>query len=145
MNLEYVGFYCHTIEPILRELWPQNTYMPIVNKSLFCSVPIPIPPLAEQTVLVERLKQSLQEQHDMERRGEHGKILVERLYNSILAKAFRGELVPQDPNDEPASVLFGTNQERQEFRSGNAIQPHVRFCDTSTLGGKRTRHAICLG
>jgi type I restriction enzyme S subunit len=31
---------------------------------------------------------------------------VEKLTQSILAKAFRGELVPQDPNDEPASVLL---------------------------------------
>ena len=28
------------------------------------------------------------------------------LTQSILAKAFRGELVPQDPNDEPSSVLL---------------------------------------
>jgi len=32
--------------------------------------------------------------------------LVERLTPALLAKAFRGELVPQDPNDEPASVLL---------------------------------------
>ena len=32
--------------------------------------------------------------------------IVERLDQAILAKAFRGELVPQDPNDEPASVLL---------------------------------------
>ena len=31
---------------------------------------------------------------------------IERLSSSILAKAFRGELVPQDPNDEPATVLL---------------------------------------
>jgi type I restriction enzyme S subunit len=34
------------------------------------------------------------------------KVYVEKLTQSILAKAFRGELVPQDPNDEPASVLL---------------------------------------
>ena len=31
---------------------------------------------------------------------------MDKLTQSILAKAFRGELVPQDPNDEPASVLL---------------------------------------
>jgi type I restriction enzyme, S subunit len=31
---------------------------------------------------------------------------VEQLTPALLTKAFRGELVPQDPNDEPASVLL---------------------------------------
>ncbi len=31
---------------------------------------------------------------------------MDKLTQSILAKAFRGELVPQNPNDEPASVLL---------------------------------------
>ena len=32
--------------------------------------------------------------------------IMDRLTQSTLAKAFRGELVPQDPNDEPVSVLL---------------------------------------
>jgi type I restriction enzyme S subunit len=32
--------------------------------------------------------------------------LIDHLDQAILAKAFRGELVPQDPSDEPASVLL---------------------------------------
>jgi type I restriction enzyme S subunit len=32
--------------------------------------------------------------------------LIDHLDQAILAKEFRGELVPQDPNDEPASVLL---------------------------------------
>jgi type I restriction enzyme S subunit len=38
---------------------------------------------------------------------------VDKLTQSILAKAFRGELVPQDPNDEPASELLKRIQEER--------------------------------
>lgn len=31
---------------------------------------------------------------------------LENLFNSLMQRAFRGELVPQDPNDEPASELL---------------------------------------
>jgi type I restriction enzyme S subunit len=42
----------------------------------------------------------------IEGRYEKARGYVDKLTQSILAKAFRGELVPQDPNDEPASVLL---------------------------------------
>jgi len=42
----------------------------------------------------------------IEARHAKAKAHVEKLTQSILAKAFRGELVPQDPNDEPASALL---------------------------------------
>ena len=42
----------------------------------------------------------------LEERYETAKASVDRLPQSILAKAFRGELVPQDPNDEPAEALL---------------------------------------
>ena len=42
----------------------------------------------------------------IEDRIEHALRITEDMSASLLAKAFRGELVPQDPNDEPASVLL---------------------------------------
>jgi hypothetical protein len=54
---------------------------------------------------------------EIEARYEKAKRHVDHLTQSILAKAFRGELVPQDPNDEPASELLKRIQaERAEAK-----------------------------
>ncbi|MFK3769784.1 hypothetical protein [Pseudomonas putida] len=45
---------------------------------------------------------------------------IDHLAQSILAKAFRGELVPQDPKDEPASVLL------EHIKAQRATAPKVR-------------------
>ena len=67
---------------------------------------IPIAPLNEQKVIIEQITEAFRFIQSVEQiiqllddRGEH-------LDRSILAKAFRGELVEQDPNDEPAAVLL---------------------------------------
>jgi type I restriction enzyme S subunit len=43
---------------------------------------------------------------EIEARHKKAKTFMDKLTQSIIAKAFRGELVPQDPKDEPASVLL---------------------------------------
>ena len=67
---------------------------------------IPLPPVVEQNELVLRVQNLFKIAEKSEKRYQAAKGLVDKLTQSILAKAFRGELVPQDPNDEPASALL---------------------------------------
>jgi type I restriction enzyme, S subunit len=65
-----------------------------------------VPPLAEQQEIVRRVEALFALADQIEARYAKAKAYVEKLPQSILAKAFRGKLVPQDPSDEPASVLL---------------------------------------
>jgi type I restriction enzyme S subunit len=93
--------------------------------------PTPIPPLAEQKEIVRRVEALFKTADALEARYRKAKAHVDKLTQSILAKAFRGELVPQDPNDEPAAALLDrlrcdypeltTSRERIKVRPHKAI------------------------
>lgn len=70
------------------------------------SLEIPLPPLNEQSEIVRRIETLFAFADRLEARLAQAQTAVDRLTPSLLAKAFRGELVPQDPNDEPASALL---------------------------------------
>ncbi|RCJ40963.1 hypothetical protein A6770_36825 [Nostoc minutum NIES-26] len=76
-----------------------------LNQAILNNLIFPIPPLEEQKEIVRRIKQLFEFSEKIEYQVTEKTQLLELLNQSILAKAFRGELVPQDPNDEPASVL----------------------------------------
>ena len=67
---------------------------------------VAIPTVDEQTEIVRRVEQLFAFADQLEARIKTAQTRIDRLTQSILAKAFCGELVPQDPNDEPASVLL---------------------------------------
>jgi len=67
---------------------------------------VPVPPVEEQTEIVRRVEALLAIADRVEARYAAARAQVEKLTPATLAKAFRGELVPQDPNDEPASALL---------------------------------------
>src|SRR5207249_6444977 len=79
---------------------------PRINTTQLRKLEVRICPLAEQQEIVRRMEALFALADQIEARYAKGKAHVEKLTQSILAKAFRGELVPQDPNDEPASVLL---------------------------------------
>lgn len=65
---------------------------------------INVPTIEEQTEIVRRVEQLFSFADQLEAKIKTAQARVNHLTQSILAKAFRGELVPQDPNDEPASA-----------------------------------------
>lgn len=83
-------------------------------------LPIPVPPQEEQTEIVRRVEQLFAFADQLEAKVASAKSRIDHLTQSILAKAFRGELVPQDPNDEPASMLL------QRIQAQRAAAPKAK-------------------
>ncbi|WP_052504109.1 restriction endonuclease subunit S [Pseudomonas oryzihabitans] len=77
-----------------------------IDIAMFKGFPIPLPPHEEQIEIVHRVEKLFAFADQLEARVKAAQARIDRLTQSILAKAFRGELVPQDPNDEPASMLL---------------------------------------
>jgi type I restriction enzyme S subunit len=78
---------------------------------------LPLPPLPEQKEIVRRVEALFAFADRIEARVASMQKTVERLTPATLAKAFRGELVPQDPNDEPASALLERFGKKAEAKS----------------------------
>lgn len=79
---------------------------PNLNLSKVKEFPLNMPGIAEQTEIIRRVETLFAFADRLEARLKTAQTAADRLTPALLAKAFRGELVPQDPNDEPAAELL---------------------------------------
>lgn len=79
---------------------------PALNKSLVQAMPVPLAPIEEMREIAERVGVQFAGIEAQEREIDRLLRMAAAQRQSILRAAFSGQLVPQDPNDEPASVLL---------------------------------------
>ncbi|MDH6150497.1 MULTISPECIES: restriction endonuclease subunit S [Paraburkholderia] len=98
-----------------------TTGLHTLSTSKISALPLPLPPTAEQELIVRRVAALFDFADAMEARLAAASNAIERLTPALLAKAFRGELAPQDPTDEPASELMKRLTE-QRSGAGEAVK-----------------------
>ena len=79
---------------------------PNVNGTILGNLNIPLPPLAEQQRIVAEIERWFALIDTIEKSKEGLETAIKQAKNKILDLAIHGKLVPQDPNDEPASELL---------------------------------------
>jgi len=86
--------------------------------------PIPLPPADEQAAAIELLNERLEGIRELSYPTELALQQSTAQRQNILRAAFAGQLVPQDPTDEPASVLL--ERVRADRATAGAVQPKAR-------------------
>ena len=77
-----------------------------INQGHIRGFVLPLPSLSEQSEIVRILEQGLESTDALQTEIDANLARAEVLRQSILEKAFSGQLVPQDPTDEPAQTLL---------------------------------------
>ncbi len=114
MSPKFISWYSNSYGAsyFLRE-GKQTTNLASINLSKLSAFPLPLPPLEEQKEIVRKLEKMMKFADQVEERVKEAEEKLNKFNQSVLAKAFRGKLVPQDSNDEPASVLLGKIQQEK--------------------------------
>jgi type I restriction enzyme S subunit len=97
-----------------------------IGKERFAAFLIPLPPIREQQEIVRRVSVLFTFADRLETRYRRACAMVGQLTPALLDKAFRGELVPQDPDDEPASVLLERIRMMRATAEENVTKPRQR-------------------
>ena len=92
---------------------------PNISKEIIVNTLIPIPPLKEQHAIVDRIKQYFALIDRIESGKNYLKTIIKQTKDMILDLAIHGGLVPQDPNDEPASELLKRINPKAEITCDN--------------------------
>ena len=115
----------------------QTTNLASINLTKLRGLPVPIPPLAEQSRIVAETERLLSLVDEAELLANVSARRCARFRQSILKWAFEGKLADQDPSDEPASALLQRIRSQTSASRQSASDADVRSHDVRTLKNLR--------
>ena len=115
---EYVELFIKSVRARI-EAYAPATAQKNINLTTLESLVVPLCSLQEQQVLVDKLEAVFSETEKQKEAIDNQLMTADALRQSVLKKAFSGQLVPQDPHDEPASVLLDRIRAEREKATKN--------------------------
>lgn len=107
INSEFVSHHGNTFgKQWFQTAGKQTTNLASINMGMLRAFPVPVPPVDEQQVIVAQLVSQLERLTQQEAAVEKAMQQSAAQRQNLLRAAFAGELVPQDPADEPATLLL---------------------------------------
>ena len=113
-NSEHYIYYFLLAEKENISLKASGTTFKELSGTEFGKIFIPLPPLSEQRRIVEKIEELLALVDDLETNKIDLQSYIKQAKSKVLEMAVRGELVPQNPEDEPASVLLERIKKEQK-------------------------------
>ena len=98
---------------------------PNISKEIIVNTAIPLPPLPEQERIIIEIERWFAFIDEIEQSKTDLQFIIKKTKSKILDLAIHGKLVPQDPNDEPASELLKRINPKAEITCDNAHYPKV--------------------
>ena len=115
LNLKYIALFINAISLVD---YVTGTAQPKMNQEKMNSILVAVPPKEEQIRILNRFSiiEPLIDRYNLKKRTleQLNSSIYSNLRKSILQEAIQGKLVPQDPNDEPASVLLERIREEKQ-------------------------------
>ena len=119
------------------------TAQPNCNGKTLGNMFIPLPPLEEQQRIVAKIEEVFAEIDAIEKNKELLKTHIKQTRQKILDLAIHGKLVPQDENDEPASILLEKILQ-EKAQSDNKKSPKKKKTDDITTSDNRPYEKITV-